>query len=67
MSNILKNIGGNIRSRREDLGFTQEDIAGMAEMDRSFICDLENGKRDVRVSNLQRLAVALRCSLKDLV
>ena len=46
---------------------TQEDVAGVAELDRPFITMIEAAKKQPTVSVLWRLAVALQLSPADFV
>lgn len=68
----VKNVvGARIRSRRKKLGLTQEDVAGLAELDRKHISSIETGKTEPGIWTLVRIAGALRippCQLlKELI
>jgi transcriptional regulator with XRE-family HTH domain len=52
-------VGANIRACREELGWTQEDLAYEADMHINEVGRAERGKRDMRVSTLARFAHAL--------
>ena len=56
---ILKKIGQRIVALRDEQGLTQEDLAGRAEMDRSYLSEIENGHKNLSVVSLCRLAEAL--------
>lgn len=58
-SNIYINIGRVVSTRRKKLGLTQQDLAGDADMERSYISAVENGYKKIQVDTLVRLAVAL--------
>ena len=60
-------IGRNISRIRKERGLTQEDLCGLAQLDRSNLSEIENGKTDARVKTLVRIASALDVELKDLV
>ena len=64
---ILKNIGLKIVSLREEQRFTQEDLAGLAEMDRSYLSEIENGHKNLSVMSLYKLAEALKVKPADLL
>ena len=55
----LKKLGRFIRETREAKGLTQEDLAGKAESDRTYISNLERGRRNPSMLHLKRLAKAL--------
>lgn len=60
-------VGSRIRKRREALGWTQEDLAKKANISKSFLSDLENGKRNVGADKLLDIARALSRSLDYLM
>jgi transcriptional regulator with XRE-family HTH domain len=60
-------FGARVRALREGLGWSQERLAREAGVSRDAISILELGKRDVRLTNVVRLAAALQCSAGDLV
>jgi len=60
-------VGGRIKERRAELGWTQEQLAQKAGISKSFLSELENGKRSVSADNLLDLARALGVSLDYLM
>lgn len=52
----LKEIGTRIRSRRNERGLTQESLANMAGVSKSFVSEVEAGQRGA--SGLKYLAIA---------
>ena len=63
---ILAGFGRNVRSRREAKDLTQEKLAEMADLDRTFISDVERGGRNLSLLNIQRIAKALGTSISEL-
>ena len=63
----MATIGDRIRDRRLELGWTQDALAQKAGISKSFLSDLENGKRSVGAENLQGIALALNLSLDFLM
>ncbi|MCA0979294.1 helix-turn-helix domain-containing protein [Qipengyuania flava] len=57
---VVQLLGENVRRYRKRLGMTQEQLAHEAEMERSYVSDLERGTRNPSVRALGRLAQALR-------
>lgn len=54
-----KQIGKRIATARKKQGMTQEDLAGAAEIDRSFLSEIENGHKNLSVETLKKIADAL--------
>ncbi|MGH1375089.1 MAG: helix-turn-helix domain-containing protein [Alphaproteobacteria bacterium] len=63
----LEIIGKNISRLRAEQQLTQEDLSGMAEIDRGFISNLENGRANVSVKTLVGIAECLNVTFLDLV
>ena len=49
-------VGGRLRSARETLGLTQEDVAAALNLQRTSVIAMEAGKRNVTALELRRLA-----------
>ena len=54
------------RKRRQELGISQEDLAALAGMHRTYLGDIERGKRNVALVNVERLAAALNVPIAAL-
>lgn len=63
----LKIIGKNVVRLRKVKKLTQEDLCGLAEIDRSYLSEIENGKMNVTIKALVTIAKALDCTLEDLI
>jgi transcriptional regulator with XRE-family HTH domain len=63
----LKIIGKNIVRLRKAKKWTQEDLCGEAQIDRSYLSEIENGKMNVTIKALVTIAKVLDCELADLV
>lgn len=63
----LKIIGKNIVKLRKAQNMTQEDLCGVAQIDRSYLSEIENGKMNVTIKSLVAIADSLNCELKDLI
>lgn len=63
---ILVRFGRAVRSKRLMLDLTQEELAEKAELHRTYIADIERGTRNVSLQNIEKLALALSCSLETL-
>lgn len=62
---IKLKIGQRIRFLRKELEISQESLAYKAEVDRTYVTDVENGRRNVSVEILERLIKALDISFND--
>lgn len=56
---IQRKIGVAIRNCRKQTGLSQQELAADADMERSYISAIENGRKCLRVDTLIRLAKAL--------
>lgn len=63
----MAGIGRRIRKRRQELGWTQEQLCQKAGISKGFLSDLENDKRSVSAANLLDISRALSVSLDYLM
>ena len=61
---IRKAIGARIKELRTGLNLTQEALAFKAEVDKTYLNEVENGKRNVSVINLEKIIRALDKSIE---
>lgn len=52
-------FGTNLRRLRHERGLSQDDLAAAAEMDRSYLSEIENGRFHVSLKVIGKLAEAL--------
>ena len=62
----LKSIGRKIAQIRVKQKLTQEDLAGMAEIDRSFLSYIENGRKNFSVEMMLKICKVLEIEPDDL-
>lgn len=62
---IRKSIGDRIKELRTQLKLTQEALAEKADMDKTYLNEVENGKRNVSVINLEKIIKALNKSIQE--
>ena len=62
---IRARVGARIKELRQALQLTQEALAFKAEVDKTYLNEVENGKRNVSVINLEKVILALNISVKD--
>jgi transcriptional regulator with XRE-family HTH domain len=63
---IRERFGFAVKTRREELRLTQEDLADKAGIHRTYLSDVERGSRNLSLINIERLAAALMMSLSEL-
>ncbi len=63
----MTTVGERIRRRRADLGLTQDELAQKAGISKSFLSDVENGKRSIGAETLLDLGRAMNLSLDFLM
>ena len=64
---ILIQLGGRIRDVRKSLGISQEELAHLSGMHRTYVSSVERGERNISVLNLLSLAGVLGVDAGDLV
>jgi transcriptional regulator with XRE-family HTH domain len=64
---IIQTVAENVRRARKAAGLSQEELAIEAQLDRTYISQVERGKRNITVAVLARLARAMRTSAAELV
>jgi transcriptional regulator with XRE-family HTH domain len=62
----LAAIGRAIREMRLAKGLSQEALADLAEIDRSYMGGIERGQHNVAMINLLKIAGALGATLREL-
>jgi transcriptional regulator with XRE-family HTH domain len=72
----IKNLAGiesarttlsrNIRMLRAEKGWSQEALAMEAGLHRTFVAHVERGARNISLSNIERIALALRVPVSRL-
>jgi len=63
---IKSKIGNKIRKLRHQRDLSQEQFANHCGLDRTYIAGIEQGKRNVSIVNLEKIAKAFEISLSEL-
>ncbi len=63
----LLGVGDRVRARRLERQLSQEDLAHMAGLHRTYVGSVERGERNVSVANLYALADALGVTAGELL
>lgn len=62
---IRKKIGLRIKELRKEKNFSQEELANLSNLDRTYINSVENGKRNISIINIEKIANAFDLTLRD--
>lgn len=62
---IKLKVGQRIKMLRKQIGISQESLAYKADVDRTYVTDVENGRRNVSVEILERLIKALEVTISE--
>jgi transcriptional regulator with XRE-family HTH domain len=63
---VLKSFGERMREIRTLKGLSQEELARLAKIDRTYIGGIERGERNAGIKNVWRIADALGVPAADL-
>jgi transcriptional regulator with XRE-family HTH domain len=59
-------LGNRIKELRSNIGLSQKKFALKIGMDRTYYSSVENGKRNISIVNLKKIADGLEVSLSEL-
>ena len=63
----LKKVGLNIREARKEKGLSQESLALISDLDRSYVGGVERGERNIAIVNLKKISDALKIPVSQLL
>jgi XRE family transcriptional regulator, regulator of sulfur utilization len=67
MTMIVRDLGSSLRRLREERGWSQEQLAGHAGLNRSYVGEVERGRAIASIVTVEKLAAALGVSVADLL
>lgn len=67
MSDVKVRFGEHLRSVRTSKGVSQERLAELAGLHRTYVSSVERGERNISLVNIDRLATALEIPLRELM
>jgi transcriptional regulator with XRE-family HTH domain len=56
-----------LRERRKEIGISQEALADLAGLHRTYVGSIERCERNVSLDNIEKLAMALSTDIADLL
>lgn len=62
---ITEVVGKRIREIRGEQSLSQEKLALKADLDRTYIAGVEQGKRNISIKSLEKIILALNISFED--
>lgn len=60
-------FGNKVREIRNQKGFSQEHLAGLANVHRTYIGMIERAEKNITLVNIEKIAKALSIHIKDLI
>ena len=64
---ILDAFGAKIREERVERGLSQEKLAELAHLHRTYVGMIERGEKNITLRNIEKLAKALNISIEQLM
>lgn len=62
---IKKAVGKRVKDLRNQLSISQEELADLAGLDRTYITSVECGHRNISIVNIEKLTKALKVTLSE--
>jgi transcriptional regulator with XRE-family HTH domain len=66
-SKIKTAFGDRLRGIRQGAHISQERLAEIAGLHRTYVSSVERGERNVSLETIERLAIALGCTMSSLM
>jgi transcriptional regulator with XRE-family HTH domain len=60
-------FGARLREVRLNFGVSQEKLADMAKIHRTYVSAVERGRCNISLVNIEKLAIALEVPMRDLM
>ena len=64
---IRKQFGKRVKQLRQENKLSQEALAHLAELDRTYIPSIEKGERNVSLEVIQKLSKAFKIKISELL
>jgi len=63
----MARFGNRLREVRLKVGISQEKLADMAKLHRTYVSAVERGRCNISLVNIEKLAIALEVTMHDLM
>jgi len=63
---IRISVGNKIKEFRRERNLSQEDLALLSGLDRIYINSVENGRRNITIISLEKIANGLGVTIRDI-
>lgn len=67
MKDLAAQFGSKLRSKRKQLGISQDKMALLAEIDRSYAGRIERGEVNITLEKVYQLAEVLDCDVREIL
>lgn len=67
MPEVFVRFGQKLREIRQQQGISQEKLAELAGLHRTYVSSVERGERNISLLNIEKLALALKVPLAALM
>ena len=67
MEDIKIRFGRRLRELRLEKGWSQETLANLADIDRTYIPGIESGKRNLSIVVIEKLSTVFKMEISDLL
>ncbi|MBZ0059576.1 MULTISPECIES: helix-turn-helix domain-containing protein [unclassified Leclercia] len=67
MKDLSVLFGRKLRAKRKALGISQEKLALLTEIDRSYVGRIERGEVNITLEKLYQFSEVLQCDVRDLL
>ncbi|MCL1063052.1 helix-turn-helix domain-containing protein [Shewanella benthica] len=67
MKDLAVQFGSKLRDKRKALGISQDKLALLAEIDRSYAGRIERGEVNITLEKAYQLAEVLECDVRELL
>lgn len=67
MSDLVKEFGEKLRSKRKEAGYSQESFAAYVGIERGNYGKMERGEVNIKLETLYKLTNALNCDFEEIM
>ena len=67
MNTLNQSFGLQVKRYRKEKGFSQEELADLCSLHRTYIGSIERGERNISLNNVEKIANALGVPVANLI